>query len=355
MEKMQLLNADGARKMLEGLDIKEINSLDFSNVETINFAGMRALLFARQQGYKINIINANEQVATMFENAGVTHYISICRAPVKIDLTHFIQSGEGFSSITYNSEDGDSMLKLIKENFPDSLSEKEKMIATAALQVGVPTPLPGPIVTTGKQRGIIFERIVNKKSFSRAIADEPENYADYAIRFAKMCRQLHTTECNTAVFPNVADFYEDAISRATLFNDAEKKKMRDFLHSVPAATTCLHGDMHIGNVITTGKEDLWIDMSEFSYGNPNFDMAMFYIACTQDSEEFTMEYYHVNNEMMLKFWKIFACEYYGIKESELETVSERLKPYAALRMVYFTTLGSIQPRNLAFIREFLNS
>src|SRR5574344_2124358 len=350
-----MLTADSISIMTDQLNTSDVVSLDFSEVEDINFGAMRALLRAFKDGYKFCIINANPIVLLRLENGGLTKYISACNAPIKIDMSHFVQSGDGYCGVSYFSDDEDSMLKLYNSFIADNVIEQEKRIATRAFQLGISTPLAGAIVTTGTQKGILYERIKGKRSFSRAIADEPEKLEFYARRFARMCKELHSTECDTVVFPSAVRNFERELEHNKAFTEDQTKKILDFLHSVPVRTTCLHGDMHIGNVITTGKEDLWIAMSEFSYGNPMFDMSMFYIACTQDSEEFTMEYYHVNNEMMLKFWKVFACEYYGIKESELEAVNESLKPYAALRMVYFTTLGSIQPRNLAFIREFLNS
>lgn len=348
------LDAARAREITGGLEKEDTRSLDFKEFGSIDFAAMRVLLDARSQGFKFNIDNASASVASALEDAGVTRFISVCRAPVRISLADFTQSGEGFSSITYNSRYSDCMLKLFKGTLPDSLVEKEKRCSTAAFRLGIPTPLAGAIVTDGEKRGLLYERIANKKSFSRAIADDPGNYAEYAVRFARMCRQLHSTECDIAVFPDAVKIYEGIISRADMYTAAEKLKFSDFLHSAPRATTCLHGDMHIGNVITTGKDDLWIDMSDFSYGNPLYDVAMFYIACNQDTEEFNLNYYHLDNEMMRKVWKVFACEYFNAPGSELETVNEMVVPYAVLRMVFFTTIGSTGPENLAFIRSFLD-
>jgi uncharacterized protein (TIGR02172 family) len=339
--------------MLEGASPNEVHTLDFRDVESINFGAMRALLLARKQGLRFNIIHAAPEVAEMFENAGISNFISVCRAAVPIDLSHFIQSGEGFSSITYNSDDGDSMLKFFKESFQADFAEKEKRCSTYALQLGIPTPMAGAVVTAGGRKGLLYERIVNKKSFSRAIADDPDNYEDYARRFARMARQLHSTQCDTALFPNVVDLYKDVISKVDRYDEADKKKFSDFLNSAPVKTTCLHGDMHIGNVITTGGEDLWIDMSDFSYGNPLFDVGMIYVASNVDSEEFNLEYYHLDNAMMLKVWKVFACEYFGVGESELDAVDRMVIPYAVLRTLFFVSCGSALPNNLAFIDKFL--
>lgn len=350
------LDADGARKMLEGIKPGEVHSLDFSGVETINFAAMRALLFARQQGYKIHITNACDQVATMFENAGVTHYISVNRAAVPIDMSHYSHSGEGYCGVTYYCDDGDAMVKLYNDFLPDSMVEQEKRASTCVLQLGVPTPMPGAIVTTGKQKGILYERIVNKKSFARAIADDPDSYREYAKRFAKMARQLHQTPCNTAIFPDKAKIYENALSSSKVFDAKEKEFISDFLSNVPATTTCNHGDLHIGNIITTGKEDLWIDLAAFSYGNPLFDIGTAYLCMHCPVDAMTLNLFHIHNDLMEKVWRAFICEYFNVKESEVDEVNNKIKPYTGLRMVeLLSSPGIISEKDIPYSKIFTDN
>ena len=53
-------------------------------------------------------------------------------------------------------------------------------------------------------------------------------------------------------------------------NDAE----RNIRACLPSPKTCLHGDFHIGNIITNGEKDYWIDLGDFAYGAPDFQTIM---------------------------------------------------------------------------------
>ena len=349
--KLDYISAEG---LLENVVPGEIRNLDFSNVAEIDFGGMRALIQAFNRGLKFCIVNASPAVELAMDNAGLTKYISVCNAPIEIDLSHFTKSGEGLNGVSYNGDDGATLLKLYNPFVPPSLVEQEKRIATRAFQLGIPTPLAGEIVSEGEQRGLLYERIVGKKSFARAISQEPDHLGMYAERFASMCRTLHQTPCDTVVFPDVVDYYENVIRSNGDFSDAEKDRMMTFLHDVPKAATCLHGDMHIGNVITTGKEDLWIDMSDFSYGNPLFDLGMFFLACHCNPDEMTMDLYHVDNATMRSFWDIFIRHYYeGESDASIAEKERSIAKFAALKMVYYANIGTMVPSMKYFIQSQL--
>ena len=40
---------------------------------------------------------------------------------------------------------------------------------------------------------MIFRRIPGKKSFARAVGENPERTEEFASRFASMCKELHAT------------------------------------------------------------------------------------------------------------------------------------------------------------------
>ena len=42
-----------------------------------------------------------------------------------------------------------------------------------------------------------------------------------------------------------------------------------FLEKIQESETCVHGDLHIGNIITDGNRTLWIDIGQFGYGAPD--------------------------------------------------------------------------------------
>lgn len=326
------LNSLNISSFVSGLNDVDVTYLDFRNVAGIDFGAMRSLLRAHAAGKKFCIVNVHPAVREKLEDAGITEFISVCGEPAEIDISAFTRSGEGYLGVSYDNADGDSMLKLENPAMPDECILREKIVATRAFQLGVPTPLAGPVVKAGGQIGVIYERIAGKRSFARAVSQEPEKIEYFASRFARLARSLHEKECDTGAFPGVVHKYEEGIEKNKFFSPGEKAKYLDFVHSIPVQTTCLHGDMHFGNAITTGEKDYWIDMSEFSYGNPVFDLGKFFFGCHISPEEMTMKLFHIGNAAMKRFWDLFIRSYYEGWSEEQIAKQEKL----------FSRLGSLQ-------------
>lgn len=273
--------------------------------------------------------------------------------PVIIDMNNYVESGEGFCSVSYNHRNGKTMIKLYNDFVDRSVPEDELHESQAVLDMGFTTPSPIRMITDGKRYGNEFERITNKRSFARAISQEPDKVEYYAVEFAKMCKQLHSTPCDKDIFPSAADYARKNIRENTYFTDERKAKMLAFIDRLPEKDTCVHGDLHIGNVITDGKKDYWIDLAEFSYGNPLFDLGMFYIVCNANPDDVTMKLYHINNATMAEVWKYFVREYYGaVTYEEIEDINRRLKTFAIIRMAFFINqTKQVFPAIRQFIEE----
>jgi uncharacterized protein (TIGR02172 family) len=279
------------------------------------------------------------------------------KAPERIDLGGYIRSGEGFTAESYDSLDGRSMLKLYKDFVPEEVAWRELRVGLALEKSGIRTPRVRRIVTDGERLGVEFERIFPKVSFARAIADSPGKADEYAVRFAHAARKLHSTPCDKEVFPPVKDFFRGCIDTNGYFTDEEKSVMRTFLETMPDAWTCLHGDLHFGNLITDGKEDIWIDMADFRHGSPLFDLAMMYHIARNNSEDFNKAVFHAPQDTIVRFWETFLREYLaspspleGLSPAEAEEV---LKRVSALYMVYFSTRNPLPKEHEAYIRTFL--
>ena len=66
-------------------------------------------------------------------------------------------------------------------------------------------------------------------------------------------------------------------------------------------------------------------------------------------DDLTKKLYHINNEAMIRFWKLFAYEYFGADTPEkLAEVENKLRPFAALKILHFGIKGYDD-----FIRESL--
>lgn len=273
--------------------------------------------------------------------------------PELIDMNDYVESGDGFTAVSYNHKDGTRMMKLYSDMIPSTEPERELRVSRSLIEMGLNTPAALRLVTDGRRIGVEFERILEKRSFARAISQEPEKLDAYARQFARMCLKLHSTPCNTAVFGPAEDRFLKGISAATIFSEDEKAKMVSFVKSVPAANTCIHGDMHIGNALLAGGREYWIDLSDFAYGNPLYDLGMLYFACfATDDEDLAMRLYHISVSRMHQVWESFASEYFG-PDVTPEEAHAMVAPFAALYIVHFSSRGPMYHGMIEFVYKHL--
>lgn len=210
--------------------------------------------------------------------------------------------------------------------------EKELAAASVAYSLGVSTPEPGEVVTDGTRYGLTFRRIPDKVSYARAIADNPGRLEELAKEFARQTRILHAIEADTSRMRNIKDIYRSLIRRNTLHDHALIARALKLLDSLPEGRTCVHGDLHFGNIILSHGTSYFIDMGNFSYGYPLFDHAMVKAICqlaTIDTAIFK-DMFHFEPELANTFWALFAKEYFGNVE-DVRSIDETMKPYTILR------------------------
>ena len=106
--------------------------------------------------------------------------------PTKINLADYERSGEGFNAESYNHKGGRTMIKLYSESVSPEMPLRELRTAMNVFRMGLLTPMPGRFVTDGKRFGCEFSRVVDKKSFARAISENPDSMKRYAAEFARM-------------------------------------------------------------------------------------------------------------------------------------------------------------------------
>jgi len=183
-----------------------------------------------------------------------------------IDLNDYVQTGEGGTSLTYTHQTRHTMAKLFNLVNEAELAEKEFLTARAVFEMGIPTPEPLQLITDGERRGVEYELISNKRSFTRIISQEPERLEEISLAFARMVRELHTQKADTSRFTSVKErlrrFYQE---KGDLVTEEYKEHALAFIDKSPDADTCLHGNLHIGNIITDGQRNLWIDLGQFSF------------------------------------------------------------------------------------------
>ncbi len=250
---------------------------------------------------------------------------------IRISLDDYILTGGGFNGESYDHKtDPNVMLKLY---FPGKIQQPfdEMTLAKKVYAAGIPSPEPGDYVVTEDGRyGIRFRRIPNKMSYSRAVGDHPEEVERYAQEFADMCLQLHSTHVNTTQFENVKDRYLRLLADNPFFTSDEKTKIAKFIASVPDTDTAIHGDLQFGNAVFNETGRYFIDLGDFCYGHPYFDVAMLYLCCILDGEAYISEYFHMHKPTAVKFWEAFAPAYFG-NDRPIKDIEAEIRPFAGLK------------------------
>lgn len=252
---------------------------------------------------------------------------------LKISLDDYVLSGGGANGESYDHRtDPSIMLKLY---FPGKIRQPldEMLLARKVYDLGIPTPEPGEYVVTEDGRyGIRFHRILGKKSYSRATADEPEKLDRFASEFAGMCLALHSTKVDTTQFENVKDRYYRLLAENPFFSSAEKDRLGKFIADTTDEPTAIHGDLQFSNAIFAGDKRYFIDLGDFCYGYPLFDIGMVYCTAFLSEPDFVREAFHMEPETALRFWQAFAPVYFGT-DRPLRDIESEVRPFAGLKTI----------------------
>lgn len=251
--------------------------------------------------------------------------------PIKICLNDYVLSGGGANGESYDHKSDPSVM--LKLYFPGKIQQPldEMKLARKVYDMGISTPEPGEYVVTKDSRyGIRFKRILGKKSYSRATADEPEKVMQFASEFAQMSLQLHATHVDTMQFENVKERYYRLLEETPFFTIAEKDKLARFIADTPDEDTAIHGDLQYSNAIFVGDRRYFIDLGDFCWGNHLFDVGMVYLCCCLSDEAFIKEAFHMPKALAIRFWECFAPAYFG-EGIPLKEIEEMISPFAGLK------------------------
>ena len=292
----------------------------------------------------------------------------------KIELKDYIKSGEGANGASYDClSDPDVMVKLYNKNYPLQPVYDELEVARKVFELGISSPEPGTLVTDGERTGIKFRRIRGKRSFSRMLADEPERTEEYAREVAHICKRLHSTQCQAGVFPDAKQQFRDMLAQISCLTEPERAFFLQCVDEMPDGTTCLHGDMHIGNIVTTlpkghpldePHETYFIDLGYFAQGHPLIDLGMMANVCEYSSEDFVQHDMHISKARAGEFFEYFLDEYFFAQDriaqkwfgpdADTAVVKAALeKAYLVKSILVIYNTGAMLPETAELLHRYL--
>ncbi len=253
----------------------------------------------------------------------------------KINLDDYNQSGAGSTAITYDSKDGRTLAKLFTKGLDAETSEHEFHMCQFVYEAGIPTPRPIRLVTDGERYGAEYERIPGKRSYARIISQEPDKMVPLTEKFAALARRIHDTPADTTRLPEMKETAKEWILRYESLPQTYKDRFVQFLDTVPSPPFCLHGDLHFGNIISDGKKDLWIDVGDFSYGVPEWDLGLMFFAMNVLTREKADELFHLEPATLQRHWQLFTRAYWNTdSQGEIDDHVRRVYPFAAAKFTF---------------------
>lgn len=278
----------------------------------------------------------------------------------RINLEDYIQTGEGGQALSYTRKDGSSMAKLFMKSYGAETAEREYTISKAVYEAGIPSPQPIRLVTDGERFGGEYELITNKRSYTRIISQEPEQLEPLTRKFATLAKELHSKPANTDVFPEMKAVVRPWFEKSSCISEPLRQRLLETLDSLPSPKTCLHGDLHIGNIITNGEKDYWIDLGDFSWGCPEWDFSMIYFTAFYMGPEKTDWIFHLDPATLQKHWQLLIQAYYDFKtEAEKQAFEKHLLKFTALKLYFnickrYEGKGEPLPKTEAMANAFLS-
>lgn len=190
-----------------------------------------------------------------------------------IDINEYVRTGEGGTAVSYKHKSRNTLAKLYNPGFEADSARAEFLTARAVFELGISTPEPICLVTDGERFGAEYEFIPGKRSFARIISEEPDRLEEISLTFAREARKLHETKADTTRLRSCKDRIRQFYLEKDMVPEEYKRRALFFLESVLDTPYCVHGDLHIGNIITNGAHIWWIDVGEFAYGEPEWDLT----------------------------------------------------------------------------------
>lgn len=290
----------------------------------------------------------------------------------EIDLSAWTKVGEGGNGTTYTCEQEPGVILKVSHREDGTLEaiSKEFYTTQAVADLGIPTPKLYEIVRVGNEYGVISQFIAHKQSVGRFCGNHPEMIETIATRVAQLGRQIHSIPVKSSItaIPSMKELMLRALATTRMISGKKLKEVTAFVESLEDASTLLHGDFSLGNLIFETDDSIalstlddeqsnlssyyWIDLGRAVHGIPMFDLGHMYLFCNIFSKQKRVQQIaHMTQEQLVHFWNAFAKAYLSLSDDQiandqspmsLDAFNAQCKRFASLDVLL---LGHIQTLN----------
>ena len=328
---------------------------DAQNLKYISSAGLRVLLKIRKMQEELLIKNVSIQINEIFEITGFSEIMKIEKAIRELSIENAEVIGQGGHGKVLRLN-GDTIVKLFHPATPLEDVRREQEYAKKAFVLGLPTAIPFDVVKCGECYGLVFE-LINSTTLSNFLGTHPEQFEEYAVKYANLLKQLHATKVSEEMLSGTKELYRDRINSLKELGYFTEKEIED-LHRINDAfaddTCVIHGDFHSKNIMVMDGELILIDMADITYGNPLYDLGSMMLTHVTVSDERKFDINGLPSEAVDRLWNIFISVYLGTTDANI--IGMTMKKAGIFAVLKAATALSFSPRaNTEYIVNYVTN
>lgn len=185
------------------------------------------------------------------------------------DISACQRIGQGNTAEIFLYKPG-TVLKLFRDQFPESGVLKEWRVTRAVQTVYSRMPKALRLVSCGERSGILYELAEGQDLF-RMIGSEPFLLFSTGKKLAEIHTEIHGKTISGIL--TVKEKLLQEIGWVNDLSDDEKRKITDRLLLLPDGDRLCHFDFHPGNIMVSGGKLLVLDWLTACSGEPAADIA----------------------------------------------------------------------------------
>ena len=293
--------------------------IDAGTLEYISSAGLRVLMKLRKTLNKpLPVINVSLSIYDILDTTGFTEILDVRKAMRQISIDDCLQIASGGNGRIYRIDD-ETIVKVFSNCGKVSLDyvKEELNNAKTAFVAGVPTAISFDTVKCGEYYGIVYE-MIDSKTLSKAIVDEPGKIEEYAEKYASFIKEFQDIHIPGDKFRQARDIYNSKIDALKpSLTDEELAVMHEIADCIAVTDTLIHGDPHSGNIMIKDGELMFIDMTDVCYGPKSLDNGALFrdlISAPKSTPQACEYSMGMPAPLALQLGQLFFMKYSGISD-----------------------------------------
>lgn len=316
-------------------------TLDAKKLEYISSAGLRVLLKLRKKQGELVVKNVSQEVYGIFEVTGFSDILTVQKGLRFVSVEGLRTFGAGATGAVYRIDD-DTIVKVFFKGVEEKVVFRERELARKAFLAGVQTAISYDVVETEKGLGVVYE-MLKAKDLTDVIREDKTKIDETVKKFAGLVREMHSisVDVNEYIPTRLTSIgFVPYLTKAGICTKEEEEMIFKIYENIPDVPKFIHGDCHLGNVMMSGDEMFFIDMSANSSGHPIFDLVTMNMAFYATPKRGLPIISHqlcdgFTNDEMYHIWYKFIETYFQTDDKKfLEEVSVQVEAVVAARIIF---------------------